>query len=135
MSTTSKLGLTNDHADGTALSASDVNLIANHLEYARYGYKSIDVAGSGDYTLDTTTEAPYKTLALTGALTAARNIIVPTGADGREWLIYNNTSGAFTLTVKTAAGAGIVIATGKVARLWTDGVRVYRLTADTTPTS
>lgn len=132
---TTVLGLTNDYADGAALEAEDVSALADGLESVFASYLSLDLAGSGDYTLDPATEARAEIIELTGTLTGARNLIVPTSWAGREWLIYNNTSGAFTLTVKTAAGAGIVIGFGKNAAVWTNGTRVLRLTADTTPTA
>lgn len=132
---TSILGLKNDFVDGGPADADWFDAVADSVELARFGYVSIDIAGTGNYTLDPDTEAPAKVLTLAGALTGARNLIVPTSWAGAEWLIYNSTSGAFTLTVKTAAGDGIVIGSGKAAKVWTDGVRVLRLTADVTPTS
>lgn len=64
---------------------------------------------------------------VTGALTAARAIIVPNDWRG---IIHNQTSGAFTLTVKTLAGTGIVVAQGMKAMLFADGTNVLRLTGD-----
>lgn len=48
---------------------------------------------------------PYVTLA--GALTGNVSIIVPAWV--KEWRVFNNTSGAFTVTVTTAGGSGAVI--------------------------
>lgn len=58
----------------------------------------------------------------TGALTANRNIIVPDGP--QQWCVTNNTSGAYTLTIKTAAGTGIAVTQGKAADLLSDGTNV-----------
>lgn len=58
----------------------------------------------------------------TGALTGNRNIIVPDGP--ATWCVTNNTTGAYTLTVKTLAGTGIAITQGKAADLLADGTNV-----------
>lgn len=85
------------------------------------------VAGSVDVTLSTA-EALNTILEFTGALTGSINVIVPTTV--RQWTIFNNTSGAFTLTVKTSSGTGITVGQGKRAILYSDGTNVVRVTAD-----
>jgi hypothetical protein len=45
-------------------------------------------------------------------------------------MIFNNTTGAYTVTVKTSAGTGIVVGQGKRAILLADGTNVVRITAD-----
>jgi hypothetical protein len=79
------------------------------------------VAGASDVTL-TTVEATYIVQEYTGALTANINVIVPT-AVGQFW-VYNNTSGAYTLTVKTTAGTGIAVTQGNREILYCDGTNV-----------
>lgn len=78
-----------------------------------------------DYTLTTATgstdEARNQGVSLTGALTAPRNLIVPT--QQRHFQVFNGTNQ--TVTVKTAAGAGAALAAGTVARLWCDGAGIY----------
>lgn len=88
---------------------------------------SKSVAGSADVTLSTT-EAQCRILKLTGIITGNINVIVPTAV--WQWTVNNATSGAFTLTVKTTAGTGIVVGTGKNATLYCDGTNVVRATAD-----
>lgn len=88
---------------------------------------SKDVAGGSDVTL-TPYEASNDIIECTGALTADINLIV---SDNTKILaIYNNTTGAYTLTVKTSAGTGIVVAQGMRAMLYCDGTNVVRLAAD-----
>lgn len=80
------------------------------------------VAGGTDVTL-TAAEQRCDILVLTGALTANINIIV----DTTPWswpAIFNNTSGAYTVTVKTSGGTGKEIIQGKRAALYCDGVNV-----------
>jgi hypothetical protein len=87
---------------------------------------SVDAA-SGDVTLSgATRRAGY--LTVTGSLPANRNIIVPNDWQGT---VYNNTTGAFTLTVKTASGSGVAVAQTKRAMLLADGTNVVRITPDT----
>jgi len=86
------------------------------------------VAGGVDVTL-AATEAAARILTLSGVITANINLIVPS-TDGREWIVFNSTTGAFTVTVKTAAGTGIVVAQTKHAIVYCDGTNVLRVTAD-----
>lgn len=84
-------------------------------------------ASSGDVTLSgATRRASY--LTVTGTLTANRNVIVPNDWQG---MVYNNTTGAYTLTFKTSGGSGVVVAQTKRATLLADGTNVVRITPDT----
>jgi hypothetical protein len=85
------------------------------------GRLSKSVAGSANVTL-TAAEARNQILNFTGALTGSINVIVPNGP--QFWTVSNNTTGAFTLTVKTAAGTGIAVTQGKAADLLSDGTNV-----------
>ena len=73
------------------------------------GRLSKSVAGGVDVTL-TAAEAANQFIELTGTLTANINVIVPAAA--RLFFIYNGTAGAYTLTVKTAAGTGVAVTQG-----------------------
>lgn len=58
-----------------------------------------------------------------GNLAAATTIIFPAWA--KHWLVVNNTgSGAFSLTVKTAAGVGVVVNRGDVVPILCDGTNM-----------
>jgi hypothetical protein len=69
---------------------------------------------------------------LTGALTGNIAVTVPAAAD--RWIVSNQTSGNFTLTFKTTAGAGIVVPAGSSYELWCDTVDVKPITAPTDAT-
>jgi hypothetical protein len=78
------------------------------------GSVTINVAGSGDYTLSTANspsadEARCAIIVLTGTLTGARNIIMP--AAPKNYVFIRNTSGAFSITAKQAAGTGAALPT------------------------
>lgn len=109
----------NARANIAALGAGDVGK----------GYLSKSVAGGVDVTLSTAEDAAEQ-LELTGTLTANINVIVSTAARQRK--VKNSTSGAYTVTVKTAAGTGLVVAQGKG---WTplacDGTNVANQTQNT----
>jgi len=86
-----------------------------------FSYISIDVNGAGDYVLSAA-EQGFSAYRLTGGLSAARNIIVPTTL-GR-FILRNETTGLFTLTVKTAAGTGVTVGTDESKYLYCDGTNV-----------
>lgn len=95
-----------------------------------FDYTVISVAGTGDYTLSGA-ELNRITYRFNGVLTGNRNVIVP--ATVQQYWVDNATTGAFTLTVKTAAGAGVTVGQGARAILYCDGTDV--LDADTSTIS
>ena len=66
-------------------------------------------------------------LVFTGALTVATAVVFP--ATG-EWNVINRTTGAFTLTCKTAAGTGITVAQGFARVVIADGTNVVAGASD-----
>jgi len=57
-----------------------------------------------------------------GVISASRNLIVPTIE--KQYIIYNNTTGGFAITVKTSAGSGISVPNGSKAHLFVNGTDV-----------
>ncbi len=86
-----------------------------------YTLISKSVGGSANVTL-TSVEAAYSIINFTGVLTGNIDVIVP--ASVNEWIMFNNTTGAYTLTVKTASGSGVVITQGTRRLLYCDGTNV-----------
>ena len=86
-----------------------------------FDYTSISVAGTGNYVLSGT-ELNRIAYSFTGLLTGNRNVIVP-GTVQQYW-VTNNTTGAYTLTVKTAAGTGVTIGQGESTILYCNGVNI-----------
>lgn len=86
------------------------------------GVLSKSITGGVNVTL-TAVEAGNGILVFTGALTASISVIVPT-APTRPWVVFNNTTGAFTLTVKTASGTGVAVPQGKREIVYCDGTNV-----------
>jgi hypothetical protein len=130
---TANLGLKNDFATLDLLPESWLNSVASQLDLAlRAGLLSRSVAGSADVTL-TGPEWDHLVLEFTGVLSASISVILPATA-GRAWLVLNNTSGVFSLTVRSALGSGVTVAQGARALLYGNGSDIVRAGADVTAT-
>jgi len=95
-----------------------------------FDYTVIDIAGSGDYTLSGT-ELNRVAYRFTGALTGARNIIVP--ATVQQYWIDNRTTGSYVLTVKVSGQTGVQVGQNTRGIYYCDGSDV--LDADTSTVS
>lgn len=84
---------------------------------------SKSVAGSSNVTL-TAYEQRRKVLVLTGTLTGNIDVIVDTTV--WDWIVYNNTAGAYTLTVKVSGQTGVPIPQGTQSALYCNGTDVVR---------
>lgn len=98
------------------------------LEQAITGVLSVaqgDVANLTLTSLDgASDQARNAVINLTGAMTAGRNVIVPTA--NKVYLVKNSTTGGFAVTVKTAAGSGVAIANGTAQWVYCDGTNVVQ---------
>jgi hypothetical protein len=105
-----------------------LNTTLELLEDSIAGSLSKSVAGSSDVTLTdldgAIDEHRKMMMEFTGTLTGNINVIVP--ATSKLYFIHNNTSGAFTLTVKPSAGTGIAVTQGSKDILIADGTNVVR---------
>lgn len=90
------------------------------------------VAGSSTVTL-TSAECANKIITFTGLLTG--NISVEVTNTVSVYYVFNNTTGAFTLTLKTVAGTGITIVQGSHDVAVCDAVNVYRAVDNTAATT
>lgn len=86
-----------------------------------FDYTVIDVSGTGNYVLSGSelNRIAYK---FTGTLTGNRNIIVP--ATVQQYWVNDETTGAYTFTVRTASGTGINFTSGQRAIVYCDGTNV-----------
>lgn len=106
-------------------SASGITSYVDHRDFGiqlQKGRVAVTVT-TADVTL-TAAQARVDEIAASGTLTGNRSIIVPTVA--WAYIVNNATAGAFTLTVKTAAGAGVEIAQGTSDIVYCDGTDVKR---------
>lgn len=126
MTISTNLGIT--HLEENASSPEiRVNEAIDNLDESANSDITINFTSDANLTLSTGGAFPsqwqYGAIILTDTnvfLTTGRSVIVP--VNQRAYRIVNNT--AQTLTVKTAAGTGIALATGRGASLQCDGVNV-----------
>ena len=102
------------------------------------GYLSKSVAGSSNVTLttnnaDPTAEASNKVLDLNGTLTGNITVFVPQVEN--NYIVYNNTSGSFTLDVAATGGTGVSIDQGTYEVVYCDGTNVLKADLGTTNAS
>jgi hypothetical protein len=113
---------------GTWGNTNNTNL-GTALEQAIVGYGNPNFTSDADLTItltDSNASQTARSYALnvtsSGVLTATRNLIVPTIQ--KPYLIYNNTSGSQSITVKTSAGTGVTVASGTYMLVYVDGTNV-----------
>jgi len=105
------------------------NSVTSYLDIAIAGGLSVSITTT-DVTLTLTqgtssatnigsTTAQYAILNVSGAMTAARNLILPSSS--RQYVINNNTTGGFALTVKGSATSGVTMVNGEKAHVFWNG--------------
>lgn len=85
-------------------------------------YASINVGGSADVTL-TSSQFASNIFNLFGVLTGNIAVIVPAAV--HSFIVFNNTSGAFTLTVMVSGQTGVAVDQGKTSLLYCNGTDVF----------
>lgn len=95
------------------------------LETAIVGQATVSLSNA-DVTLTANNgvadQARSAMLLLTGTLSANINVIVPAAL--KLYDVVNSTSGAYTVTVKTASGTGVSVTQGQRSRLYCDATNV-----------
>ncbi len=96
-----------------------------------FDFVSIAVPGSGDFVLSGANldRISYR---FTGALTGNRRIVVPNTT--QQYWVDNQTTGAFTLEIDTAAGAGQVIPQNESAIVYCDATDIINAVSSTSVT-
>lgn len=132
---------------GSDLINGDVNAIFNPNDSAIIvcsgtGWYTIGLGQAADFAFDyasidlSTESTPYTLVganlnriaySFSGAIGSAFDIIVPMTT--QQYWVTNNTSGGYTITVKTASGTGVTVAAGAAAILYCNGTDVVE--ADT----
>lgn len=107
-----ELMVTGENA-GTWGDITNTNL--NLLQQAIGGYQSVSIAGGAQTTALAMSNAALSNarnavIELTGTITGNQVVTVPDGIE-KTWIIYNNTTGAFTVQFKTVSGTGYTFAT------------------------
>lgn len=120
-------------ADGTGSWISTIAANQNNPDSGGSGWAPISNQGitaltglaSSNYSL-TVLEAAKDIITLSGTLTANIQIILPTFM--KTWVIANLTTGAFTITVKTTSGSGVVVpqtGNSQPAQVYGNGTNIY----------
>lgn len=105
------------------------------LEQAISGYVTQSITDGADTTITipngATGVARNMYIELTGALTAARNLVVP--ANKKLYFIYNNTTGGYAVTVKVSGQTGVPVPPGAKLALVCNGTDVVHATTTAQP--
>jgi hypothetical protein len=85
------------------------------LQQAIGGYQEVSIAGGAQTTAlamsdGALSNARNAVIKLTGTITGNQIVTVPTGVE-KTWIVYNGTTGAFTVEFKQAGGTGITFST------------------------
>jgi hypothetical protein len=116
------LNLLSSDYSGLTYASPDKRIEATEKAFSALLSKAITTA---DVTLTTAEAMESAVIRMTGAPTAARNLIVPTKA--KVYFIDNDTTGAFSVTIKTAAGTGVALASGTNGAVFCDGTNVVSI--------
>lgn len=102
------------------------------LEEAIVGQASIAVTDGATTTVSisdgATSDGRKAILVLTGTLTANRVVEVP--ARKKTFMVYNNTTGGFSVTVRCSGQTGVIVANGKKRMVYVDGTDVREMIND-----
>jgi hypothetical protein len=101
-----------------------LNTTLSNIDAALGGVAQISLA-SADVTLSTA-QNRNPVIEVTGTLPADRDLVVKTQT--KAFWIKNSTSGAYTVTVKTAAGTGVEVPQGEWRLVYCDGTNVETIT-------
>lgn len=98
-----------------------VNTSLSQIDTAFGGSTSLNVTAlSGNQTLSSAQYSPL-TLTISGVLTANVNYVVPSAVGG-QWMVYNGATGAFVLSISSAAGgSAVTIPPGALINVSCDG--------------
>lgn len=113
-------------ANGSYVNTWDVPVNANWniLDAALGGSTTLNVVGLSGVNALTTTQYQSLIFSLQGALTANINYQLPAGVGG-QWVVYNGSTGAYTITFSSAGGgASYVIPQGTRTLVVSDGTNV-----------
>ena len=117
----------NDSTWGTQLNAA-----ISRIDDSIAGIAAIATTG-GSTTLTsnngTADESRMAMIKVTGVLVSNATLTIP--AETKTYVVWNATTGAYTVTIKTSAGTGVVVAQGKKAFIFCDATDCFTAFDDT----
>lgn len=90
--------------------------------YAGSAFSNVSIATTGGASTLTAIQSVAKMITFTGLLTSNATVTFPAALG--EWLVVNNTTGAFTLTCIPTGGAGVQIKQGAGDAIYCDGTNI-----------
>jgi len=109
------------------------------IQQAIGGYQEINIAGGAQTTAlvmsdGAISNARNAVIKLTGTITGNQIVTVPTGIE-KTWIVYNGTTGAFTVEFKQAGGTGVTFAsTNKGYKyLYADATNINEISLSSPP--
>jgi len=124
-----KIELINTGSQAGTWGATTNTNLGTALEEAITGIASPEFASDANLTinyLDSNVSQDFRNLVLNVVslipLTATRELIVPTIE--KQYLVWNNTTGSQSITVKTGAGTGVTVPNGAKVHVFVDGTNV-----------
>lgn len=129
-------GSTKPTSEQDAQKVATYNQLLDEQDASNNGILTLSVAGSANVTL-TTTQGLSKVFKFTGVLTGNISVLLrviggtPAGYCSRMFVVWNATTGAFSLTVKTTAGGstGVAVTQTQKQTLFHDGTNVLAASA------
>ena len=103
---------------GTWGDVTDTNLQLLELAIARRQ----SISTTGGTTTFTSAQNRYPICVITGVL--ASNAVIEVKAQEKNWIFINQTTGNFTVQVKTPSGTGVIIPRRRAVKLYCDGTNV-----------
>jgi hypothetical protein len=104
-------------------SSPEVTSNAGQVRLEESAHKMLDVAmADANQTLTDAQYNGYGIYRCTGALTAQKNLVVPTRQ--KRSIVVNDTTGGYGIQVKTASGTGVVVPAGETTTVYSDGTNV-----------
>jgi hypothetical protein len=106
-------------------------LDANQTIFETAIARLLSLSTTGGTTSLTSSQNRYPIIVITGTLVS--NATINVRAAEKNWIFINQTSGAFTLRVKTSGGTGKYIPRGRATKLYCDGTNVLSARAPGIP--
>lgn len=122
MATTANLGIIKLTAS-QAQKEVTANAAFDALDKSMAGLLSKSVAGGSTVNL-TASEASNAVIVLTGLLTGNIDVTFPVASCRKSWVVYNATTGAFSLTVKVTGQTGAAITQGQAKVAFNTGTDI-----------
>ena len=121
----------NDYAANPTGWSGPVNTDWDIVDAALGGSLALNATGSVGTAAISTANAKNLIITITGVMTGNAVYTLPansgaTGIVGGQWIVYNNTSGAFTVTFSPVSGGGTSVAVeqGKKSIIFSDGTNI-----------